>query len=601
MVGGVVLVGSATAAGCLGSVGLERLVNGERLRELQRTARLIEAAVYHDGLGPALGAARSLAQALAVERVYVVLFDAQGHIEIDTRGEASATRLLGQAEVRQALTPGREWGTDRRPAGPNGEDYLIVARQLAAEGRSPAGILWLSCPAWTGGVGRATLVALVPAGVAAAVGAGALGVLLHLRFRRHVLHHAVQTLRGLAVADAAAQAFTGAGPPADAVGATEGGVPPALDAAVRGLQRRLNSQTERLQRQRGLLQSLVNQMGEGVVVAGPNGRLVLLNPAAVRLLNLSAAPLTEWTLPGAAVESVIPHHALQRLLLRDEEHAPAEPVRLKVDTAAGPIWVQAQAFDVQLPDGESPGRAVVLTDITDLERLLQVRTDFVANASHELRTPLSTIRAAVETLLSMDLTAEAAPARGFLEKVARQSRRLEQLVLDLLDLARLESPAERFEPESLDVRQWLADVHTRFADALENRSLQWRGEIVASAVAEWRVNTLLLNLVADNLVDNAIKFTPAGGQVGLRVAVGPAETTVEVCDTGCGIPPEEQERVFERFYQVERSRSGPQRGTGLGLAIVRHAAAAMGGRVRLESRVGQGTRVTLCVPREPNA
>lgn len=592
------MVGAAAAAGCLGSMGLQRLVNGERLWELQRTARLIEAAVYHDGPGPALGTARTLAQALAAERVHVVLFDAEGRVEIDTRGEASATRLLGQAEVRQALTPGRGWGTDRRPEGPNGEDCLIVARQLVADGQAPAGILWLSCPAWTGGVGRATLAALVPAGVAAAVGAGALGVLLHLRFRRRVLRHAVQTLRGLAAGDATAPASPGAGPPGGVAAATDGTVPPALDAALRGLQRRLSAQMERLQRQRGLLQSLVNQMGEGVVVAGANGRLVLLNPAAVRLLNLGVAPLTEWTWPGAAVESVIPHHALQRLLLPGGAQPPPEPVRLKVDAAAGPIWVQAQAFDVQLPDGASPGRAVVLTDITDLERLLQVRTDFVANASHELRTPLSTIRVAVETLLGMDLTAEAAPARGFLEKVARQSRRLEQLVLDLLDLARLESPAERFEPEPLDVRQWLADVHTRFGDELENRSLQWRGEIVASAVAEWRVNTLLLNLVADNLVDNAIKFTPAGGQVGLRVAVGPAETTVEVWDTGCGIPPEEQERVFERFYQVERSRSGPQRGTGLGLAIVRHAAAAMGGRVRLESTVAAGTRVTLCVPRE---
>lgn len=592
------LAGAAAAAGWLGFLGLERLVNGERLRELQRTARLIETVVYHDGPGPALGTASTLAQLLAAQQVHVVLFDTQGRIEIDTRREVSAARLLGQVEVRQALTPGREWGTDRRPAGPNGLDCLIVARQLTAEGRSPAGILWLSCPAWMGGVEWATLAALVPAGVAAAVGAGALGLLLHLRFRRRVLHHAVQTLRGLAGGDATAPASPGPGPPAGGAAVTDGDVPPALDAALRGLQRRLSAQMERLQRQRGLLQSLVNQMGEGVAVAGPNGRLVLLNPAAVRLLNLSAAPLTEWTWPGAAVESVIPHHALQGLLLRDEEHPPTEPVRLKVDAAAGPLWVQAQAFDVQLPDGESPGRAVVLTDITDLERLLQVRTDFVANASHELRTPLSTIRAAVETLMGMDLTAESSPARGFLEKVARQSRRLEQLVLDLLDLARLESPAERFEPELLDVRQWLADVHTRFADEIESKSLQWRGEIVASAIAEWRVNTLLLNLVADNLVDNAIKFTPAGGQVGLRVAVGPAETTIEVWDTGCGIPPEDQERVFERFYQVERSRSRPQRGTGLGLAIVRHAAAAMGGRVRLESTVGAGTRVTLCVPRE---
>jgi signal transduction histidine kinase len=196
----------------------------------------------------------------------------------------------------------------------------------------------------------------------------------------------------------------------------------------------------------------------------------------------------------------------------------------------------------------------------------------------------------------MDLAAEAPAARAFLEKIDRHSIRLELMVADLLDLSRLETPTERFDPEPIDLRRLLDDIHARFAERLERKRLRW--EAVRTPPESWVVNLNphLLRLTLDNLVDNATKFTDAGGLVRLSVRITPTEVAFEVTDTGCGIPVEDQQRVFERFYQVQRARSGPERGTGLGLSIVRHAVGALHGSIRLASTPGTGTTVSVIVP-----
>jgi signal transduction histidine kinase len=248
-------------------------------------------------------------------------------------------------------------------------------------------------------------------------------------------------------------------------------------------------------------------------------------------------------------------------------------------------------------DGGTPvGRVVMLSDITELQRTIQMRTDFVANASHELRTPLSTIRAAVETMRSMDLSTEQPAAQQFLAKIDRQSARLQQMVVDLLDLSRIESPTERFEPEAVESRRVLHDLYGRFAESLERKQLHWETGVSPEDTVTVNVNPHLLRLVLDNLVDNAIKFTEPDGQIRVNIRLVNGRAEFEVCDTGCGIPAKDQERVFERFYQVQRSRSGPERGTGLGLSIVRHAVGAMRGSVALSSAPGEGTTVKVSVP-----
>jgi signal transduction histidine kinase len=234
-----------------------------------------------------------------------------------------------------------------------------------------------------------------------------------------------------------------------------------------------------------------------------------------------------------------------------------------------------------------------------LTRMLQVKADFAANASHELRTPLSSIRAAVETLLDVDMTREAGAARHFLEVIDRQSTRMQAMVGDLLNLSRIETSPDRFRPVEVSIPDLVEEMHTRFGERLGQKGIAWRPS-VGDAVGRITVSIDLLRLVLENLIDNAIKFTDRGGSIQVncrcRIDDGSEELTIEVADTGCGIPEDEQERVFERFYQVTRARSGADRGTGLGLSIVRHAVAAMHGSVRLRSRVGRGTSITVSVP-----
>jgi two-component system phosphate regulon sensor histidine kinase PhoR len=222
----------------------------------------------------------------------------------------------------------------------------------------------------------------------------------------------------------------------------------------------------------------------------------------------------------------------------------------------------------------------------------------VANASHELRTPLSAIRGAVQTLMTMDLERETAAASRFLQMIERHSSRLEAMVADLLELSRLESPGRRFLPAELRLQKVCEEVQGRWGEALAGKGLGWKLEMGLDCHTV-RANAHLLHLVLDNLIENAIKFTDPGGTVTLSCRCDNQGLAITVADTGCGIPKADQERVFERFYQVSSSRSaeGPEkRGTGLGLSIVRHAVAAMGGAVRLESELHRGTQVTVLIP-----
>jgi two-component system phosphate regulon sensor histidine kinase PhoR len=328
------------------------------------------------------------------------------------------------------------------------------------------------------------------------------------------------------------------------------------------------------------------------------------------------------------VEQCIPQHELQQLLLDapvafaqaesaegTEEVPPPQELRLDLMGRHGDITVLARVTPIELsefedravpmrfPNSTGVGRLLVLTDVTELSRTIKMKTDFVANASHELRTPVAAIRAAVETLLKLELPRDADFAKRFLEVIGRHSNRLEALAADLLALSRVESPAGRLQGAMLGVNSFCADLHERWRDALDSKELHWHCE-VPNACHSIFANGYLLNLVLDNLVDNAIKFSERGGHVRVVWRREAGTYSIAVEDEGCGIPAHEHERVFERFYQAPSSKnlpagvSGAVRGTGLGLSIVRHAVAAMGGVVRLVSEVGRGTTITFTVPQQ---
>jgi len=406
-----------------------------------------------------------------------------------------------------------------------------------------------------------------------------------------------------------------------------------LGHSLNRMRSNLARQLETIDRQRRTLELLLAQLHEGVVVAGADGRIRLLNPAAARLLGVTQVPSLDRHDSFAPVaNALLPHPELRELLQtggdgrREPDSGAArterprvhvEEKRVSLQRTGGAVWLLARASDIVLPrigevsersdagilsDGrvsEENGRLLVLTDITELSKTMQVKSDFAANASHELRTPLAAIRAAVETAMSLDLETDSAFAAQLLNVIDRHSSRLEAMVTDLLDLSRLESPSARFEPATLRWSELLDELRRRFAGALQSKSLQWRAEY-PEALDTVVASPRLLRLTLDNLVDNAIKFTEEGGHIAVFCRHGDEGFSVTVEDDGCGIPLEAHDRVFERFYQVERARTSTiTRGTGLGLSIVRHAVNALHGTLRLDSAPGRGTRVTFTIPQPP--
>ena len=399
-----------------------------------------------------------------------------------------------------------------------------------------------------------------------------------------------------------------------------------LARSLNRMRERITAHLDTIDRQRSTLDALVSQLREGVVVVDADGRVVLLNPEARRLLQ-PTTNANQASVVGRPLEQCIRQHDLQEMLQPlDERTSPehrtargddepkgsglaleaAREARVQIETESGAVVVLARAFDISLPivpvpnEGAGPSvvrdRVLLLTDVTELTRAMQMKADLAANASHELRTPLSAIRAAVDTLRTMDWLSDGIAAAHFFDVIDRHSHRMETIVRDLLDLSRLEAPSVHFDTARVQIGELLTELETSVRDTLDTKQLRWE-TTVADACQHVDANPELLRMALRNLIDNAVRFTDSHGKIGVTVRHQGDSVVIEVQDDGCGIRPEDQGRVFERFYQVQRARSGGDRGTGLGLSIVRHAVAAMKGRVDLESELGRGTRVAVTIPK----
>lgn len=396
-----------------------------------------------------------------------------------------------------------------------------------------------------------------------------------------------------------------------------------LARSLNRVRARFSRQLDALEHQRATLESILANLNEGIVLINEDGRVVMMNEAARSMLGVAAVRTGDGASrsKNLTIEQCIPNHDLLRLLsepANDTHDSQDTQIEVRLDhpdladertVLAGvvPLSLHGQALhdeSVRVEAGESSppvGRLLVLTDITELTRTIRMKTDFVAHASHELRTPLAAMRGAVETLMQMDLAAGDKAAPRFLEMIVRHSQRLEALAADLLSLAHVEAGARRFEIAPIKLAAFRKDVESRWRDTIDKKKLQWSFE-APDDMHSFSANAYLLGLILDNLLDNAVKFTDPGGRIAVRFEPHNGQLAVSVSDTGCGIPPEEQSRVFERFYQATPTRAATvapgsfNRGTGLGLSIVRHAVKAMGGTVSLESKPKKGTTVTLRLP-----
>jgi two-component system phosphate regulon sensor histidine kinase PhoR len=240
---------------------------------------------------------------------------------------------------------------------------------------------------------------------------------------------------------------------------------------------------------------------------------------------------------------------------------------------------------------------LVIHDLSDVRRLENLRRELVANVSHELKTPLTVIKGYAETLR---LGAVNDPEHNvqFIRRIEEQADRLHELIQDLLQIARLEAGSETFDLGPVPLDELISECAGQFADVAAGKGIKLTTESLLADARAWAdeegVRTIL-----NNLVDNALKFTPAGGSVTIRTRADAATVTLEVRDTGIGIALEDRARIFERFYRVDKARSRELGGTGLGLSIVKHLAQAFGGNVRVESRPGDGSAFFVELPLAP--
>ncbi len=316
----------------------------------------------------------------------------------------------------------------------------------------------------------------------------------------------------------------------------------------------------------------------GVIVADEDGEIVFRNASARRLV-------------GDRLGEALAGHAVRRLLSRalagEEATETLElfgPPRRTLEIRAAPLAGPSRSI----------GAAIVIDDVTERRRLDAVRRDFVANISHELKTPVGALGLLAETIAAED---EPAVVARLAERMHHEAFRVGRIIDDLLDLSRIEaeeSPVR--EPVAVDLV--VAEAVDRVAEMAARRSITVEVAGVAPSLAVLGERRQITSAV-HNLVENAVKYSESGGAVEVRVAAGGATVAIEVTDHGIGIPARDLERIFERFYRVDRARSRDTGGTGLGLAIVRHVASNLGGDVRVTSEEGRGSTFTLTLPAAP--
>jgi two-component system phosphate regulon sensor histidine kinase PhoR len=554
------------------SVTLERSEAEGLTARLRAEARLAGEALPWTG-GPELDVACArLARDLDV-RITVISPDGTVLGESE-RAAAGMENHADRPEVRRALAEGAGYAT-RRSATLGRSLLYLARRQEAGDG---VRVVRLAVPltlvaAVSRHVRRLVLASVIPALLLALVAA----VILSRGMLRRI-QRLVAFARRLA-----------AGEPVAYIGPERYDDLGVLEAQLAEMARDVAATITALRVEQERLEAILRGMVEGVLVADLAGNVVLLNARARELLGMPpeasgrGRPLVELTREPAL-------HELAR-----ELRAGAAVVTRDITLSAGEgRTLQANAARLSDPDGRAFGFVLVLHDVTELRRLEVVRRDFVANVSHELRTPLTAIKGYAETLLG-PAGDDRETARRFLAVIDRHSERLGRLTDDLLTLSDLELGRTTLRLGPVMVGPVLDDVLQILSDRARRAEVRVSAD-VAPETPPALADGDRLRQVLINLVDNAIKYTPAGGEIVCRAAVVGPMVEVAIQDTGIGIPAQDLPRLTERFFRVDKARSRALGGTGLGLAIVKHIVQLHGGRLDVQSAVGRGTTVRVAFP-----
>ena len=346
---------------------------------------------------------------------------------------------------------------------------------------------------------------------------------------------------------------------------------------------KINEITDRLEKDNQSISAILNEMEDGILITDFQGNVTFLNPAVIRFFGLQKNPALNHN-----IVETLRDHRLEEYRIKSMDSS--YPQRIGLEIASKKLFLDC--IISPLKTGSTGSTLFLLQDVTKLRKLENIRRDFVSNVSHELRTPLASLKAIAETLQG-DLGRDEKESTRFLRMMDGEIDNLTHMVQELVELSQIESGKmplnkEQFSPAEI-AQKAMERMRLQVDRAGLEISFSSRGEIPNISMDPTRIGQVLMNLI-----HNAIKYTEPGGKINVNVELHERDVLFSVRDNGIGIPPRDLERIFERFYKVDRSRS--ERGTGLGLSIVRHIVNAHGGQIWAESIQTQGSTFFFSLP-----
>lgn len=354
----------------------------------------------------------------------------------------------------------------------------------------------------------------------------------------------------------------------------------ALSNAVHNLAETYDQRLAALEAERARLAAILDRMTDGVLIVDSTGAIQMANPGAEKLFGEG--------LSGRSVIIALRHHQLVETWRKAQQTGEIQSESVELPSTRKFLQITA------IPGQESGGALLMVQDLTRLRRLETVRRDFISNVSHELRTPLASIKALAETLSDGALDDPPA-ARRFLARMQTEVEALTQMSTELLELSRIESGQVPLQLKPISPSQLLQSATDRMKAQAERAGLNLEAECNPS-LPPVPADSSRLEQVLVNLIHNATKFTPPGGEIRLFAQQDGKYIRFDVSDTGAGIDPDDLPRIFERFYKADRARSRSGSGTGLGLSIARHIVEAHGGKIWVESEPEKGSTFHFTIP-----
>ena len=344
---------------------------------------------------------------------------------------------------------------------------------------------------------------------------------------------------------------------------------------------RLNLQSEQLKRRRDEFNAVTLSMNEGLVLLNDKGTILSINPAASNILDVKEDCV------GMNILEINRESILQELIKNAMEGSRMEGI---IEHADGEYQIDVSPV---ISQGLISGAVILIFDVTEKEKAEQVRKEFTANVSHELKTPLQSILGYAE-LLKYNLAKEE-DVSNFSSKIYSETKRMIHLVEDIINLSELDEGAKGMLRTDMDAFEAVNEVVNNLTSSAQNSEVKL--VVIGEHIIINGIEPLISGIIF-NLIDNAIKYNRPGGKVITNISENKEYVIISVRDTGIGIPQEDMDRIFERFYRVDKSHSKEVGGTGLGLSIVKHSAKLHNAQIEIDSKVGEGTVIKVLFPKK---